>query len=39
MFDNLAHAERIEIARARTKRVVDHLLFVVEIHEWDELPN
>ena len=32
VFENLPHAQRIEIAKARMKRVVDHLLYSIEIH-------
>jgi hypothetical protein len=32
LFENLPHAQRIEFAKARIKRVVDHLLYSIEIH-------
>lgn len=32
MIDNHSHANRIEIAKERMKRIVDHLLYVIEIH-------
>jgi len=31
-FDNLPDADRIELAKAKMKRVVDHFLYVLELH-------
>jgi hypothetical protein len=33
MFENLSVAERMRIAKERTQRVVDHLLYLLELHE------
>jgi hypothetical protein len=32
MFENLAHAERIELAKAKMEKVIDHFLYVLELH-------
>ena len=32
MFQDLPNAERIELARAKMKKVIDHLLYVLELH-------
>ena len=33
MFETIPTAERIKIAKEKTRRVVDHLLYVLELHE------
>src|SRR5262249_7170104 len=32
MFERLPKAERIELAKAKMRRVIDHFLYVVELH-------
>jgi hypothetical protein len=32
MFENRSNAERIELAKARMERVLDHFLYVLELH-------
>ena len=36
MFENTPKAERIELAKARIQRVLDHLLYVIELHANNE---
>jgi hypothetical protein len=36
MFENIAKADRIDLAKARIERVLDHLLYVVELHANNE---
>src|SRR4051794_11661522 len=33
MFENLSLSERIELAKEKTARVVDHLSYLLELHE------
>jgi AbiU2 len=33
MFENLTVAERVRVAKDRTQRVVDHVLYLLELHE------
>lgn len=36
MFDHLSKTERIDLAKARVSRVLDHLLYVIELHANNE---
>lgn len=36
IFENIPKAERIELAKARIERVLDHLLYVIELHANNE---
>ena len=36
MFETISKAERIELAKARIERVLDHLLYVIELHANNE---
>jgi hypothetical protein len=33
MFDKFSTAERVQMAKEKTKRVLDHLLYLLELHE------
>jgi hypothetical protein len=33
MFDNLSNAQRIELAKAKMEKVLDHFLYLLELHE------
>lgn len=33
MFENMTTADRVTAAKAKTERVVDHLLYLLELHE------
>jgi len=36
MFEYMAHAERIELAKAKMEKVLDHFLYVLELHANNE---